>query len=101
MLFALVFAVAVVASAASCVLRGRDVFRTSKQIGPAAQLQPTRRGSPFRVGFRYRVLSSPAQQASPGLSPGELLTYQGSGYSRYDSASIYVNGGFQTSNRED
>lgn len=61
----------------------------TEQIGPAAQLTPTWRDAPFRVGARYRVVKSAPPPSSPALSPGEIVTYQGSGYSRYDGYSIY------------
>ena len=52
---------------------------------------PTWRGTPFEIGQRYRVLkaasSLPPEQS---LVPGEVVTYQQCGYSRYDSTSIYA-----------
>lgn len=64
-------------------------FSDSNQIGPAALLTPSWRGNPFLVGQRYRVLASPPPPSSRELSPGDSVTYQGSGYSRYDGASIH------------
>jgi hypothetical protein len=62
-----------------------------KQIGRAEQWSPTWRGSPFRVGGRYvttkSVRSFPADES---LCEGEIVVYQGSGYGRYDSSSIYA-----------
>lgn len=59
------------------------------QIGPAAQLTPSWRGNPFQVGQRYRVLAALPPPSSQDLAPGETVIYQGSGYSRYDGASIH------------
>lgn len=67
----------------------RGPAQSSAQIGPAADLTPSWRGNPFDVGGRYRVLESPPLPSSAGFTPGEVLTYQGSGYSHYDEASIH------------
>lgn len=52
--------------------------------------RPTWRGSPFQSGKRYRTLkAAPALPAETGLVPGEIIIYEQSSYSRYDSCSIY------------
>ena len=62
-----------------------------KQIGRAEQWSPTWRGSPFRVGARYMMTKSVRSSlADESLCEGEIVVYQGSGYSRYDSLSIYA-----------
>src|SRR5258706_10819834 len=66
-----------------------DAHPDLKQIGPAAQLTPSWRGNPFHVCHRYRVLVPLPPPSSQELSPGYSVTYQGSGYSRYDGASIH------------
>jgi hypothetical protein len=60
-----------------------------EQIGPAAGLTPTWRGAPFQIGERYAVLVPPGPPSSQDVMPGDIVTYQGSGYSRYDCASLY------------
>jgi len=51
---------------------------------------PSWRGSPFRVGARYRTLTAIASiPREESLVAGEEVVYQQSGYSRYDSLSVY------------
>jgi hypothetical protein len=62
-----------------------------KQIGRAEQWTPTWRGSSIRVGGRYMTTKSVRSfPADESLCEGEIVVYQGSGYSRYDPSSIYA-----------
>lgn len=62
-----------------------------KQIGRAKEWSPASRGCPFRVGSRYMttkwVRAFPPDESLP---EGEIVVYQGSAYSFYDSLSLYA-----------
>ncbi len=71
-----------------CCDSGRE---TKRFIHHMQASTPTWKGTPFEIGRRYRVLkaasSLPPEQS---LAPGEVVTYQQCGYSRYDSTSIFA-----------
>ncbi len=62
-----------------------------RNIGRAKDWMPTARKHPLVVGRRYRILRPlPFFYPAEATSVDEIVIYQGSGYSWYDSASVFA-----------